>query len=94
MVSQNSSVVLNDLISVKEAVECSGYSLQHMGHILPTGKLAGLKLGQVWLIQMESFEAYLANAENSKDYVRTNGIPCVIEKGVEQSQIRILNKWE
>lgn len=31
------------------------------------GKLAGLKLGQVWLIQLESFEAYLANAESTKD---------------------------
>lgn len=61
-------VVLNNLISVKEAAECSGYSLQYMRRLLRTGKLSGLKLGQVWLIQIESFEAYLANVDNSKDH--------------------------
>jgi hypothetical protein len=30
-------------------------------------KLAGLKLGQVWLIHMNSFDTYLANAESSRD---------------------------
>ena len=68
MSSQISPIVLNNLISVKTAAECSGYSLQYVRRLLRTGKLAGLKLGQVWLIQMESFEAYLANAESSKDH--------------------------
>ena len=36
--------------------------------LLRLEKLAGLKLGQVWLIQMDSFEAYLANAEGSKNH--------------------------
>jgi excisionase family DNA binding protein len=61
-------VVLNNLISVKEAGEFSGYSLQYVRRLLRTDKLAGLKLGQQWLIQMESFETYLANAEGSKDH--------------------------
>lgn len=65
---QTSHVVLNNLISVKDAAECSGYSLQYMRRLLRTGKLAGLKLGQAWLIQMESFEAYLAIASSSKDH--------------------------
>ena len=68
MDSQISPFVLNNLISVKEAAECSGYSLQYMRRLLRTGKLAGLKLGQVWLIQMESFESYLANVERSNDH--------------------------
>ena len=67
MSSQVSPVVLNSLISVKDAAECSGYSQQYMRRLLRAGKLAGLKLGQVWLIQMDSFEAYLANATGSKD---------------------------
>jgi excisionase family DNA binding protein len=53
---------------VKDAAECSGYSLQYIRRLLRLGKLAGLKLGQQWLIQMGSFEAYLANAESSKDH--------------------------
>ena len=65
---QTSPIVLNNLISVKKSAECSGYSQQYVRRLLRTGKRAGLKLGQVWLIQMESFEAYLANAENSKDH--------------------------
>jgi excisionase family DNA binding protein len=68
MSSQVSPVVLNNLISVKAAAESSGYSLQYMRRLLRTGKLAGLKLGQIWLIQMDSFETYLANAESSKDH--------------------------
>jgi hypothetical protein len=68
MFSKISPVVLNKLISMKEAAECSGYSIQYMRCLLRTGKLVGLKLRQVWLIQMESFEAYLANANSSKDY--------------------------
>jgi excisionase family DNA binding protein len=68
MSSQISPVVLNNLISVKHPAECSDNSLQYMRRLLRTGKLAGLKLGQQWLIQMDSFEAYLENAENSKDH--------------------------
>ena len=68
MSSQISPVVLNNLISVKDAAESSGYSLQYIRRLLRMEKLAGLKLGQVWLIQMDSFEVYLANAESSKDH--------------------------
>jgi excisionase family DNA binding protein len=68
MLSQNSPVVLNNLISVKDAAECSGYSTQYLRRLLRVGKLAGLKLGQQWLIQIDSFEAYLINAESSKDH--------------------------
>jgi len=66
-VSKTSPVVLNNLISIKEAAECSGYSLQYLRRLMRTGKLAGIKLGQVWLIQMESFGEYLAKSQNSKD---------------------------
>jgi excisionase family DNA binding protein len=59
--------VLNNLISVKAAAEFSGYSHQYLRRLMRTGKLAGLKLGQVWLIQMESFEEYLAKSRSSKD---------------------------
>jgi len=66
-VSKTSPVVLNNLITIKEAAECSGYCLQYLRRLMRTGKLAGIKLGQVWLIQMESFEEYLAKSQNSKD---------------------------
>lgn len=67
MSSLISPVVLNNLISVKDAAECSGYSLQYLRRLLRMGKLEGIKIGQVWLIAMASFEAYLENANHSAD---------------------------
>ena len=68
MSSQTSPIVLNNLIPVKEAALNSGYSTQYLRRLLRTGKLVGRKLGQIWLIQMESFETYLANTRGSKDH--------------------------
>ena len=67
-VSELFPFVVNNHISVKVAAEFSGYSLQYLRRLLRAGKLAGLKLGQIWLIQMESFEVYLVNAKSSKDH--------------------------
>ena len=68
MSSHTSPIVLNNLISVREAAENSGYSTQYLCRLLRTGKLVGRKVGQVWLIQMESFESYLATTRSSKDH--------------------------
>ncbi len=46
----------------------SGFSLQYIRRLLRTCKLAGLKTGQVWLIDMKSFEAYLAQAGSLEDH--------------------------
>ena len=64
---QTSPVILHNLISVKDAAECSGYSLQYIRRLLRTGKLAGLKLGQQWLVEMESSSSYLDKVEKSHD---------------------------
>ena len=68
MSSQTSPIVLNNLIPVKEAAVSSGYSPQYLRRLLRTGKLVGRKLGQAWLIQMESFETHLANTRSSEDH--------------------------
>ncbi len=62
MVSKNSPVILNNRISVKVATEYSGYSLQYLCRLLRLGKLAGLKIAQLWLIDKTEYEAYLKNA--------------------------------
>jgi hypothetical protein len=59
---------LGNCISVKEAVEYSGYSSQYLFRLLQLCKLVGLKLSQLWLIEMEYFEAHLVQVENSKDH--------------------------
>ena len=60
-------VILENSISVKAAAEYSGYSQQYLRRLLRLGKLVGIKLGQLWLIELDSFEEYLDEAGNSKD---------------------------
>ena len=60
-------IVVNNHISVKAAAEYSDYSLQYLRRLLRSGKLAGLKIGQVWLIDSTAFEVYLEEAIRSKD---------------------------
>jgi excisionase family DNA binding protein len=61
-------LVVTNHISVQAAAEVSGYSLQYLRRLLRSGKLEGLKIGQIWLIKMESLENYLAQVENSEDH--------------------------
>lgn len=70
MVSLNhtSTLVLNNHLSVKAAAQHSGYSQQYLRRLLRLGKLAGLKIGQLWLIEMESLESYLVEAGCSEDH--------------------------
>jgi excisionase family DNA binding protein len=68
MVSLSKPFVLDNCISIKDAAEYSGYNPQYLRRLLRLGKLAGLKLGQLWLIEMESFEEYLVQARISKDH--------------------------
>ena len=66
-ITQPSTVVLNNLLSVNAAADLSGYSLQYLRRLLRSGKLTGLKVGQVWLIELAAFEAYLENASKAVD---------------------------
>ena len=60
-------IVLNNHISVKAAAVYSGYSLQYLRRLMRSGKLMGLKIGQLWMIEKNNFDAYLENVEVSKD---------------------------
>jgi excisionase family DNA binding protein len=62
---QTIPVVLNNLISVKEAAEWSGYSLQYLRRLLRRGTLEGIKIGQVWLIEKEILDIYMKHGLNS-----------------------------
>jgi len=63
----NSPEIVNNCISVKAAAGKTGYSQQYLRRLLRSGKLIGLKLGQVWLIELDSFEEYLDKVGNSQD---------------------------
>ncbi len=61
------TVVVVNHISVQTAAEVSGYNPQYLRRLLRYGKLAGLKIGQVWLIDKVAFEGYLENAIQATD---------------------------
>ena len=52
-------IVLRNLISVKEAARYSGYSVQYLRRLLRSGGVGGLKIGQLWLIEMNGFSNLL-----------------------------------
>ena len=56
-------VVLEKHISVKAAAEFSGYSIQYLRRLLRGGQLEGVKIGQVWLINLASLETYARNGQ-------------------------------
>jgi excisionase family DNA binding protein len=61
--SDSPEFVLEKHISVKAAAEISGYSIQYLRRLLRNGRLEGIKIGQVWLIEMASFESYLHHGQ-------------------------------
>jgi hypothetical protein len=54
-------------VSVESAAEISGYNSQYLRRLLRAGKLNGVKVGQVWLIDLTSFQTYICNAISSND---------------------------
>lgn len=61
-------LIVNNCVSVKNASEYSGYSQQYLRRLLRLGKLTGLKIGLVWLIDMDSFEMYLSGVGKLQDH--------------------------
>jgi excisionase family DNA binding protein len=65
--NQTSTFVLNNHVSVKTAATLSGYSLQYLRRLLRTGKLNGVKIGQLWLIDKIGLAAYLETTIKIRD---------------------------
>ena len=61
------SQVIDNHITVKTASEITGYNIQYLRRLLRSGRLGGIKIGQIWLIEMESLETYLQHVESTID---------------------------
>jgi len=59
-------VIVNH-ISVQAGTEITGYNAQYLRRLLRSGKLEGVKVGQVWLVNLDSLQEYLGRALNSDD---------------------------
>lgn len=64
----DSQKVLNNHISVQVAASYSGYSLQYLRRLLRTGKLGGIKIGQVWLVDKGALDVYIEQAQDATDH--------------------------
>ena len=63
----STEILVEKYISVQAAAELTGYNIQYLRRLLRSGKLEGIKIGQLWLIEMQSLEKYLQHLETTSD---------------------------
>ena len=64
---ERSGAIIARHLTVQAAADCSGYSIQYLRRLLRSGSLIGTKIGQVWLIDLNAFENYIEQAEQTDD---------------------------
>jgi len=64
----NTGVFINQHITVQAAAEVTGYNIQYLRRMLRSGGLKGIKIGQMWLIDMDALETYLKRVESTSDH--------------------------
>ncbi len=63
----SAGVVSGDYMSIDAAAEYSGYNPQYFRRLMRQGVISGIKLGQVWVVSVESLQAYLNQVCGSGD---------------------------
>jgi len=66
-ISQQSTtgILIYQHITVQTAAEVTGYNIQYLRRLLRSGALEGIKIGQMWLIEMDALETYLKRVKNT-----------------------------
>jgi len=59
--------VINNHITVQEAAEITGYNIQYLRRLLRARKMEAIKIGQIWLINLASLQAYISRAISTND---------------------------
>jgi len=59
--------VIDNHITVNTAAEMTGYNIQYLRRLLRSVKLEGSKIGQIWLIEMQSLETYLQTIKTTSN---------------------------
>ena len=65
--SQISGIISEQYITVVGATQLTGYNSQYLRRLLRNGKLAGIRIGQIWLILLESLETYVNSMNAATD---------------------------
>jgi excisionase family DNA binding protein len=63
----NKGILINRHLTVQAAADVTGYNIQYLRRLLRSGALEGVKIGQMWLIDIESLETYLEHVEQTTD---------------------------
>ena len=63
----DNSQIIQKHISVQAASEITGYNIQYLRRMLRSGALKGVKIGQMWLIEMDGLDEYLKRVETTSD---------------------------
>ncbi len=63
----NTSILINRYETVQAAADATGYNIQYLRRLLRSGKLEGIKIGQIWLIEIQSLDIYLKHIESTSD---------------------------
>ena len=66
-VSDGQGIITEKVLTVLAATELTGYNGQYLRRMLRQGKLDGIRVGQTWLIQMDSLLSYLKRVGETKD---------------------------
>ena len=53
-------ILTENYLTVEAAARQTGYNIQYLRWVLRAGRLEGVKIGQVWLIKLNSLENYLS----------------------------------
>ena len=59
--------IIDNHITVQGASEITGYNVQYLRRLLRAEKLDAIKVGQIWLINLASLQAYFGRAISSDD---------------------------
>ena len=63
----NKGILIDRHVTVQSAAVLTGYNIQYLRRMLRSGKLEGIKIGQIWLIEVQSLELHLNYIENTSD---------------------------
>ena len=63
----HTGILFNRHITVQAAAEVTGYNIQYLRRLLRSSALKGVKIGQMWLIDMDAMEAYLKRVKTTSD---------------------------
>ena len=63
----SAGALLDNHLSVQAAAEFSGYNVQYLRRLVRSGEVEGVKIGQMWLVNVASLEAYLKRVQDTDD---------------------------